>query len=65
MHRLKEAYGDQIDFFVLDVDDATTEEVRLQYGLRNRSHYVLIDPEGKPIRLWAGHLNEEAVFAEL
>ena len=65
MYRLKEQYGDRVDFFDLDVDKQETQAVRAQFGLVRRTQYALIDAEGNVLMSWAGPLDQAAIFADM
>lgn len=57
--------GQRSDFIALDVDDLETRPTRMALGLRNRSHYALLDTEQNIISQWFGPLNEASLTTEL
>lgn len=65
MHRLQQTYGERVDFISLDVDKLDVRETRFQLGMRNRSHYVLLDPERNLVAQWFGPLNESEVARQI
>lgn len=65
MHRLHQKFGAQIDFIVIDVDDLAARPTRMSLGMRNRSHYMLIDAEKNRLAQWFGPLDEATMFEQL
>lgn len=65
MNRLKQEFGEEITFIDLNIDDASTLEMRNQYGFRGRSEYVLVDADDNIVRRWFGPLDEGDIVAGL
>lgn len=65
MHRLHAKYGESADFIALDVDDLAVRSTRMGLGMRNRSHFVLIDQDGNRLAQWFGPLDEAAMFDQI
>ncbi|MBK8906153.1 MAG: hypothetical protein IPM53_33550 [Anaerolineaceae bacterium] len=65
MHRLEQDFGDEIEFFVLNVDFPDARQAMDAYGIRNRSTYVLLNAAGEEVMRWSGPLEGEQVAAEL
>lgn len=65
MHRLEEQFSDRVDFVWLNIDDSTTLPMRQQYDIVARSQYVLVAPDGSPVKRWFGYLDEASVAAEI
>ena len=58
---LEEEFANQIEFIRLDGDDPATYDMRQQYGLVQRTRYVLVDSSGMVMLRWFGPLYYEAV----
>lgn len=58
MDGLREQFGTQIEFIVLDVDDPASLPLRQQYDMVQRSRYALVAADGTVIQRWFGFLNE-------
>lgn len=65
MHRLQQAFGQQADFIEFDVDSLESRSTRMGLGMRNRSHYMLIDKDGNRLAQWFGPLDEAAMVEAL
>ena len=65
MNRLEQQFGDEIEFVLVDWDDKSLNDFRLQYGITGRTQYVLIDEQGNVVNRWFGPLNEDLVESEL
>lgn len=65
MSGLEETFTGQVEFVLLDWDDKTLDDIRLQLGITDRTQYVLVNPDGEIIQRWFGILNEEAVENEI
>lgn len=65
MDGLETRFEDRIDFFHLDVDDATPRTVADRFDIRGHTQYVLIDAEGKVLRRWFSYLDQENVTTEI
>ena len=65
MDRLKQDFGNEIEFFVLNVDFPEGRQAMDTYGIRSRSTYVLLNSAGEEVMRWSGPLAEEQVAAEL
>ena len=63
MNRLQETLGDRIDVINLDVEQSITRDIRQEYGILERTRYVLLDSEGKVVQRWFGTLNEGEIYA--
>lgn len=56
MNRLEQQFNDSVDFLHLDVDLQETRQVMADFGVRNRSSYLLIAADGAIIQGWYGPL---------
>lgn len=65
MYRLQHRFGKEIDFINLNVDKAEAKPTRLNFGMRNRSHYILLDANQNKLREWFGPLDEQTMIAEI
>lgn len=65
MDRLKDEFGNQIEFVDLNYDDPSLNPVRDQYGITNRSQYALVNTNGEVIKRWFGYIDEADVAGEL
>ncbi|MEZ4656351.1 MAG: hypothetical protein R2911_02155 [Caldilineaceae bacterium] len=65
MYGLQQKFGDQIDFINLNVDNHDATPTRLSFGMRNRSHYVLLDAHQNKLREWFGPLNQQAMEEQI
>ena len=65
MDGLKEQFGADIDFLVLDIDDPATLPLREQYNMVQRTNYVLVNERGEVVQRWYGPLNEREMSAAL
>ena len=65
MDRLEREFGDEIEFFVLNVDLVEARRYMDAYAIRSRSTYVLLDGAGEEVMRWSGPLDESLVAAEL
>ncbi|MEM9775627.1 MAG: hypothetical protein AAF902_13685 [Chloroflexota bacterium] len=58
MNGLKGTFQGRVDFFDLDIDDASVDALRRELDINNRSHYILLAPDGETVlREWFGPLN--------
>lgn len=58
MYGLQEQYGDEIEFVWLNVDDPLSRPLREQFGIVQRSNYVLVDVDGVAQLRWFGYLDD-------
>ena len=65
MNRLEEQFGDQIQFFHLDVGLVETLPIRQEFGMTRRSQYQLLGPDGESLLSWFGPLSEEAIVRQI
>ncbi len=65
MYRLQKRFAEQIDFINLNVDNPAVKATRLSFGMRNRSHYVLIDADQNIVAQWFGPIEDEAMVADI
>ena len=65
MNRLEEQFGDDIQFFHLNVDFTETLPIRQEYGMTRRSQYQLLGPDGESLLSWFGPLSEDAIVLQL
>lgn len=65
MDRLKQDFGNEIEFFVLNVDFPDARQAMDTFGIRSRSTYVLLNGAGEEVMRWSGPLEGEQVTAEL
>lgn len=61
MYGLERKFGEDIDFVRLNVDVRSTFAMREQFGLIQRTRYVLVDENNIVIYRWFGPLNQAAV----
>lgn len=54
-----------MDVITFNVDNQDVTQTRYNFGMRNRSQYVLIDQNQNIIKSWFGHLDETTMTAEL
>ncbi|MEL6151629.1 MAG: hypothetical protein AAFV33_24620 [Chloroflexota bacterium] len=65
MDRLEAAYGDDIQFILLDIDDPNSLPLREQYNIVQRTRYVLVDASGETVQFWIGPLNLTTIDADI
>ncbi len=65
MDRLEQDFGDEIEFFVLNVDFPEGRRAMDAYGIRNRSTYVLLNGAGEEVVRWSGPIDGDQIAAEL
>lgn len=65
MNRLEREFGDEIEFFVLNVDIVEARRYMDEYAIRSRSTYVLLNGAGEEVMRWSGPLDGDQVAAEL
>lgn len=65
MNGLHDEFSDQIDFFVLNVDEPDARALFDTYAIRNRSTYILLDPDGNEVTRWNGPLRSANLAEEL
>ncbi|MCA9919252.1 MAG: hypothetical protein KC445_14935 [Anaerolineales bacterium] len=65
MDRLEREFGDEIEFFVLNVDIVEARRYMDEYAIRSRSTYVLLNGAGEEVLRWSGPLDGDQVAAEL
>ena len=65
MHGLKETFEGQVDFFDLNIDDASLNTLRQDHKINGRSQYVLLSPDGEPLRIWYGPLDARSMEAQV
>ena len=66
MDGLKSTFEGQIDFFDLDIDDPDLTTLRQEQGINNRSHYILLAPDGETVlRQWFGPLDINSMEAQV
>ena len=55
---LKGTFQGRVDFFDLNIDDPAIDALRNELQINNRSHYILLAPDGETVlRQWFGPLN--------
>ncbi|MEM8863233.1 MAG: hypothetical protein AAGD96_33400 [Chloroflexota bacterium] len=64
MERLQEVYGDEVGFYMLDVDVPNEKKILLEHGITNPPTAFLIN-DGVTEARWYGLMNEEAVSIAL
>lgn len=52
---LEEAYGSQIEFVPVNIDDPGSAALKQQYGFRYQPFFVLVDADGEVIEEWLGY----------
>ena len=58
MDGLKGTFEGEVDFFDLDIDDASLNDLRRDKGISGRSQYVLLAPDGETVlQQWFGPLS--------
>jgi hypothetical protein len=55
---LEEQFGAEIQFVWLNIDDPNTLPLREQFGIVQRSRYVLVNAAGEQEQVWIGLLDE-------
>ena len=61
MNGLQEQFGAEIQFVWLNIDDPNTLPLREQFGIVQRSRYVLVNAAGEQEQVWIGLLDEVAI----
>ena len=61
MNGLEEQFGAEIQFVWLNIDEPNTLPLREQFGIVERSRYVLVNAVGEQEQIWIGLLDEVAV----
>lgn len=62
MYELEEAYGQQIDFLHVNVDEPDSLPLMETYGFRSGTpHLILYDRSGNIIRQWFGIVTRDEV----
>lgn len=61
MNGLQEQFGEEIQFIWLNIDDPNTLPLREQFGIVQRSRYVLVNAVGEQAQIWIGRLDETEV----
>lgn len=64
MNGLKDTFEGQVDFFDLDIDDASLNNLRQSHKINGRSQYVLLAPDGEVLRIWFGPLDASSMEAQ-
>ncbi|MEM9773526.1 MAG: hypothetical protein AAF902_03020 [Chloroflexota bacterium] len=64
MAQLQEVYGDEVGFYMLDVDVPAEKRILLEYGITNPPTAFLIN-DGVTEARWYGLINEEAATIAL
>jgi hypothetical protein len=62
---LEEQFGTEIQFVWLNIDDPNTLPLREQFGIVQRTRYVLVNAAGEQEQVWIGLLDEVAITEEL
>ncbi len=66
MDGLKSTFEGQVDFFDLDIDDPELDKLRQEQRINNRSHYILLAPDGETVlRQWFGPLDPGSMEAQV
>ena len=66
MDGLKGTFQGRVDFFDLDIDDASVDALRKQLNVNQRSHYILLAPDGETVlRQWFGPLDSGSMNAQV
>jgi thiol-disulfide isomerase/thioredoxin len=61
VERLIIEFGDKMDFIHLNIDLPETLSAREEFGIIERSHYLVTDAQGKIVQQWYGILDEPTV----
>jgi hypothetical protein len=62
---LQANFGDRINFYHIDTDDARQLQTGRKFGLFRHTQYILVDGEGEVLGEWNGYLNQEEVAIAL
>jgi thiol-disulfide isomerase/thioredoxin len=65
LQNLAEQFGAEIIFTRLDVDNPADTATREQFGLFDRSQYILVDEKGEVVQRWFGQLREDDVASAI
>lgn len=63
VRRLEEAYQDQVDFHILNIDHLSTDQLMTEYRVAGIPMIILLDVEGNVVRRLPGFQTEEQLFA--
>jgi thiol-disulfide isomerase/thioredoxin len=61
VEQLMTEFGDKMDFIHLNIDLPETLSVREEFGIIERSHYLVTDAGGNIVQQWYGILDEPTV----
>jgi hypothetical protein len=64
VHGLEQAWGDEIRFVYLDIDDPRTDPFKRQLRYVVQPHIFLLDGEGDVVAEWLGPVRAEELEAE-
>jgi hypothetical protein len=64
VHGLEQAWGDEIRFVYLDIDDPRTDPFKGQLGYVVQPHIFLLDGEGNVVAQWLGPVRAGELEAE-
>lgn len=65
MSGLQDTFEGQVNFIRLDWDDSSLDGTRRELGITDRTHYVLVNPDGEIVKRWFGILDEGQVESEI
>lgn len=65
VHKAEQLYEGRVNFVFLDTDDPATHEFKRKLGYAGLPTFVLINGDGKILKLWAGIVSEEVLFYAL
>jgi hypothetical protein len=65
VYGLEEEFGDEIDFIWLNIDDSSTRAMREEFGIVQRTRYVLVDENNNEVMRWFGPLYEVGMEFEI
>ncbi len=65
VRRVEEAYGDRVDFHILNIDDHSTNYLADKYQVRGIPMIVLLDAQGKLVTTLFGYQEEAQLIAAI
>ncbi len=54
-----------MEFVLLDLDDASQDDIRRKLGITAQAQYLLVNPANEIVGRWFGRIDESRVSAEL
>jgi len=65
VRRVEEAYGDRVDFHILNIDEYSTNYLAEKYQVRGIPMIVLLDAQGKLVTTLFGYQEEAQLVAAI